>query len=578
MQDGDEKVFESPDVSRSPSRSRAATMGNAVDNVTSSPSPTSPNPDRIFSAPDSPTIEPNALEEKLESRPTAKSVAPQVGIYRAVIVDKNEEVMFSDIVWKYSRFEKHKVRTLMITNVALYNLNKHELRRRVPIQKIIGITVSKSTGEVVLHIPEENDIHLVVADQHKELVVNLIQRLHLMLVGQELKYAEVDEDHLWKHVFRKSLFQFKLLRPRDSSNIEIKAHADDVGVSVDDFQLLKVLGRGAFGKVILARKKDTKAIYAIKILKKSGITTPYQETQVMTERHVLATMNHPFLIQLRFAFQTKDKLYFCTDFYKGGDLYFHLKKNKKFTEEQARFILAEVTLAIGHLHAKRYIYRDLKSENILLDDKGHICITDFGLTAQTRPEEQDDLKVVCGTPAFVAPEMLTRVGYGKAVDWWALGILLYELTVGESPFYSDSVSKMYDKIKWATVINFPDTMSAECKSLIEGLMNKNPTQRLGFSERDVEEIKEHPFFAGIDWSAMLKKEVPSPINLSISNKADDDTSFFDAEHLNAPIDSPVNKKNAKGKHEPVYDQLKGFTFLETNQKLPVEEEDSPTEN
>eukprot|EP00475_Leptophrys_vorax_P001014 TRINITY_DN10531_c1_g1_i1.p1 TRINITY_DN10531_c1_g1~~TRINITY_DN10531_c1_g1_i1.p1 ORF type:complete len:586 (+),score=176.51 TRINITY_DN10531_c1_g1_i1:22-1758(+) len=523
------------------------------------------------------------LDEKDEEKllPSGKSRAyatldkavlehsPHVGVVRAVIVDKNEEVIFSDIVMKFDRRSKHNVRTLMMTNVAMYNLKHEALRRRVPIQKIGSITASNTSSEVIIHIPEENDCHFVIADQHREMVIGFLQGCHQMLVGQELKVNYVDEDHLEKHVVRNSLFHFKLLRPRDSSNKEFKAHEDDQ-LTVDDFQLLKVLGKGAFGKVILARRKDNEKIYAIKILKKSAITSPYQETQVMLERHVLATMKHPFLMQLRFAFQTKEKLYFGTDFYKGGDLFFHLKKVKTFTEEQARFIIAEVALGLGHLHAHNFIYRDLKSENILLDNTGHICITDFGLTAQLNEADQGDLKTVCGTPDFVAPEMLTRAGYGKAVDWWALGILLYELTVGQSPFYSENINKMYDKIKWATVIQYPSTMSEDCKSLIDALMHKNPEKRLGFSHRDVEEIKEHPFFKDVNWDGLLAKEVESPIRVG-AGKSDDDTSMFDDEHLNAPIDSPVAKKKTglfssskSAKDAKEFDNnVRGFTFMDT---------------
>ncbi|ETO23989.1 hypothetical protein RFI_13168 [Reticulomyxa filosa] len=312
-------------------------------------------------------------------------------------------------------------------------------------------------------------------------------------------------------------------------------------VSPNDFDFLKVIGRGSFGKVMQVKKKDTGEIYAMKILKKKALIQKGQVEHTNAERMILQSLQHPFLMHLRYAFQTEAKLYFVLDYYRGGELFFHLRKKKRFNEEQGRFFVAEVGMALGHLHVNDIVYRDLKPENILLDQVGHICLTDFGLSKELG--DGKDATTFCGTPEYLAPEIVKNKGHGKAVDWWSLGILLYELTVGIPPFYSQNIHEMYRKIQEAPLL-FPPTLSKDCKDVITQLLVRDPVQRLGSGKDDFDEIKKHAFFGQLDFDQLIeyllyKKEIVPPYNPNVKG-GDEDTSCFDDVFLKeAVVDSHV---------------------------------------
>ena len=206
-----------------------------------------------------------------------------------------------------------------------------------------------------------------------------------------------------------------------------------------DFTFLSVIGRGTFGKILLVQKKDDHKIYAMKILKKTQIIACGQERNVNAEREVLKSIKHPFLMNLRYAFQTASKLYLVLDYYRGGELMFHLKKKRKFNEEEAKFIICQILLALGCLHSHGIVYRDLKPENILLDEVGNSCLCDFGLCKRLGGDDENQpitdkkpkcTETFCGTPEYLAPEIIKETPYDINVDWWSLGILIFELTVG----------------------------------------------------------------------------------------------------------------------------------------------------
>jgi serine/threonine protein kinase len=302
-------------------------------------------------------------------------------------------------------------------------------------------------------------------------------------------------------------------------------------VRLDDFELLKVLGRGSFGKVMQVRKKSDGKVYAMKILKKRAIIARNQVEHTKAERKILQALQHPFLMTLRYAFQSKEKLYFVLDYYQGGELFFHLKNNRRFPEDVARLYVGEIALALGHLHSLSVIYRDLKPENILLDDNGHVCLTDFGLSKDVDPS--DKAHTFCGTPEYLAPEIVTGAGHDKAVDWWSLGILLYELTVGIPPFYSQNVNEMYNKIQHG-VLRFPPFLSEGCKSLIVQLLNRDPKKRLG-SKDDVNDLKVHPFFKPISWDKLYKKEIDCPYKPKVKGGKESDPVNFDPTFTAEPV-------------------------------------------
>jgi len=301
----------------------------------------------------------------------------------------------------------------------------------------------------------------------------------------------------------------------------------------------------------------------MKILKKRAIIARNQVEHTKAERKILAALQHPFLMTLRYAFQSKEKLYLVLDYIKGGELFFHLKNNRRFPEDVARLYVGEIALALGHLHSLTVIYRDLKPENILLDDLGHVCLTDFGLSKDLAPEDKSH--TFCGTPEYLAPEIVKGEGHDKAVDWWSLGILLYELTVGIPPFYSQNVNEMYNKIQHG-VLRFPPFLSDSCKSLIVALLNRDPKARLG-SRDDVEDLKAHPFFREINWSKMMAKEIDPPYKPKV--KADVDfAGNFDPTFLAEPVvDSVVPASELSTTLATAGDAFSDFTFQQKGSAL-----------
>jgi len=215
-------------------------------------------------------------------------------------------------------------------------------------------------------------------------------------------------------------------------------------VTLEDFDLLKVLGKGGFGKVMLVRKKNSTDIYAMKVLKKEAVIRRNQVQHTKTETHILKQIRHPFLTRMYFAFQSEGKLYMVLNYLPGGELFYRLKREGRFSVERVRLYTAEIALGLGHLHSLDMIYRDLKPENILLDEIGHICLTDFGLSKEM-VTTANAARTFCGTPEYLAPEILQGIGHGKAVDWWSLGTLVFEMLTGLPPFYSRNMTHMYER-------------------------------------------------------------------------------------------------------------------------------------
>ncbi|XP_023331710.1 RAC-alpha serine/threonine-protein kinase [Eurytemora carolleeae] len=255
-------------------------------------------------------------------------------------------------------------------------------------------------------------------------------------------------------------------------------------VTFENFEFLKVLGKGTFGKVILCREKTTSHLYAIKILKKEVIIKKDEVEHTLTEKRVLQSTNHPFLTSLKYSFTTEDRLCFVMEYVNGGELFFHLSKERQFSEDRTKFYGAEIISAIDYLHKRGIIYRDLKLENLLLDKDGHIKIADFGLCKEDI-EWGKFTKTFCGTPEYLAPEVLEDNDYGRAVDWWGVGVVMYEMMVGRLPFYNRDHDKLFELILMDEV-RFPRSISPEAKDLLSGLLIKDPLQRLGGGQEDAE--------------------------------------------------------------------------------------------
>lgn len=285
------------------------------------------------------------------------------------------------------------------------------------------------------------------------------------------------------------------------------ANVKETKIGPASFMCLALLGQGSFGEVYLVQKKDTQEYYAMKVLDKTRIAKQNIFKYVFAERNVLTIVNCPFIVRLNYAFQTNEKLFLLLDYCPGGDLAKQLQSLTRFPEEKAKFYLCEITIALGELHKKNIIFRDLKPDNIVIDKEGHAMLTDFGLSREFI-NDTEIARSFCGSIAYLAPEMLSRKGHGKSVDWYLLGVLFYEMLVGIPPYFTPNQEQIFKNIEKGQLY-IPNIVSKEARELIQALLRKDPKERLG-SANDVEDIKSHPYFHMIDWDKVYKREYIPP--------------------------------------------------------------------
>uniref|UniRef100_A0A3B3CEB8 Protein kinase C n=1 Tax=Oryzias melastigma TaxID=30732 RepID=A0A3B3CEB8_ORYME len=346
-----------------------------------------------------------------------------------------------------------------------------------------------------------------------------------------------------------------------SSSIEngdVKAAPETKRMNLHDFVFIKVLGKGSFGKVMLAELKGTDEVYAVKVLKKDVILQDDDVDCTMTEKRILAlARKHPYLTQLFCCFQTKDRLFFVMEYVNGGDLMFQIQRSRKFDEARSRFYAAEVTSALMFLHRHGVVYRDLKLDNILLDAEGHCKLADFGMCKEGILNGVTTT-TFCGTPDYIAPEILQELDYGPSVDWWALGVLMYEMMAGQPPFEADNEDDLFESILHDDVL-YPVWLSKEAVSILRAFMTKSPSKRLGcVAAQGLEEaIKAHPFFREIDWTLLEERKVKPPFKPRIKTKRDVnnfDQDFTREEPVLTPVDDTIVKQINQ-------DEFKGFSYF-----------------
>ncbi|XP_009617135.1 serine/threonine-protein kinase AtPK2/AtPK19-like [Nicotiana tomentosiformis] len=347
----------------------------------------------------------------------------------------------------------------------------------------------------------------------------------------------------------------------DTHSLEISG--DNKGVrkiGPGDFEMLRMIGKGSFGKVFQVKMKgygddgdSDDGIYAMKVMRKDTIIKNNHVDYMRAERDILTKVEHPFIVQLRYSFQTKSKLYLILDFINGGHLFYHLYRQGIFSEDQARIYTAEIVSAVSHLHQRGIVHRDLKPENILMDGDGHVMLTDFGLAKEI--DESSRSNSMCGTTEYMAPEILQSKGHNKDADWWSVGILLYEMLTGQPPFTHSNRKKLQEKIISEKVKLLP-RLTGEAHSLLKGLLQKDPSKRLGSGPRGGDEIKSHKWFRSINWKKLDARELQPKFKPDVIGRAC--TANFDKCWTTMPPDdSPANTPTA-GEH------FQGYTYVAPN--------------
>lgn len=492
------------------------------------------------------------------------------------------QVLLSLNVTKINRRGKSQTRVLLVTTRHVLNLmpdNYAKCNRCIPVARLSCVSTCAAAREFVIHVESDYDYHF--KSQYFVQAVAMLSRAYAACSGKELRVSDMSVRALATKVTTKPTVLKDKRKPSvlnarlglsgvpfvskstsglpvamvedsdegddvdDTPFLDIAHERSSVGdgdgasavggafsasksrYNVEDFEMLKVLGKGAFGKVMLVKARDHGTVYAMKVLSKAVLLERNEVTHTRTERKTLEDTHHPFLVHLRFAFQSPSKLFLVMDYCCGGELFYHLKCRGRFDEPRARLYAAEIASALSHLHSRKVIYRDLKPENVLLDSDGHVRLTDFGL-AKDAMELSDKTHTFCGTPDYLAPEVIRGGGHGRGVDWWSLGTMIYEMLGGLPPYYSENVNAMYEKVLRAPLEFRPETaFSSDARDLLHGLLQKEPEQRLGSSARDGEELREHRWFAPIDWAKLERRELEPPFKPEVGHETD--VSNFDEE-------------------------------------------------
>ena len=487
-------------------------------------------------------------------------------------ITRDEEIQFTDKINKKDNYFWAQERNIIITNKAIYNLKKFQLKRRIDIKALIGITISKNSDEFVLHCKDlDYDYHF--SSPRRKIILDILSNNYKAIFSQELKLFELPEKNLKEYVTTKEekekqntytrmpknantlnikdyLFgnQSKTEINKNQINIKLKHKFQNIKVNYNDFEIIKVIGRGYIGKILLVKYKNDGKYYAMKMMRKDQIISEELQENILLEKNILIEAQCEFILSLSFFFQTNERIYYLTPFIKGGDLYHKLKTDKFFKEDLVKFYSAQIAVALEYLHDLGIVYRDLKPENILLNDDGYIKLCDFGAAIKLHGVEKN--YNFAGSPEYASPEMINYLGHTVMTDWWSFGILIYEMLYGFTPFFNLDKDRMYDLIINGS-ISFPQyfnssnengekiieyKVSDEAKNLINKLLEKDPGKRLG--REGFEEIKKDPFFYGINFDSLKNKKHKA---LFIPNINENDlTNNFEEEYLNLDIEeSPV---------------------------------------
>ena len=483
-------------------------------------------------------------------------------------VTRDEFIQFSDKIIKINKYGFKQERNIIITDKGIYNLKKTTLKRRIDLKTIKGITLSKQSDEFVIHCnDEEYDYQYLSAK--KKTIVEIIAKYYYNIINEELKLFELNLSSLSTFVTTKkekmkeknnsrmprtnciSVYEYiygtkanKVVQKKQAALRKTGKIITNTKVELNDFEIIKTIGRGSVGKILLVKYKNTGDLYTIKSMRKDQILSESLIDSIFDEKNILSEGQCEFILQLSFFFQSPERIYFVTPFMKGGDLYHKLKIEGNLPEDLVKFYAAQIAIALQHLHEFGIAYRDLKPENILIDEDGYIKLCDFGASIHFQGTKKE--KTFAGSPEYASPEMIAREGHNIMSDWWSFGILIYELLYGITPFFNKDKNRMYElieigELKFPKTIKIEDTVkplkvSEEAKSIISKLLEKNPGSRLG--RTGLNEIKSHPFFGNLNFDMINNKKLKSPFKPKIID--DDMTCNFDEEYTSMNIEeSPV---------------------------------------
>ena len=513
-------------------------------------------------------------------------------------ITREEEIQFSDKVKKINKNGWKQDRNILITDKAIYNLKKTELKRRIDYKAIMGITLSKFSDEFVIHCEDiDYDYHYI--SSRKKIIVEIIAKNYEMIKEEELKLFEIGVKTLNTFVTTKKdkETQQNLSRMPKTGQISVKDYLfgnksktdvqsvmkkgskkikstfQNIEVNYADFEIIKIIGRGSVGKIALVKYNNDGKYYVMKSMRKDQLISEGISDNVLVERNILIEGQCEFILTLSFFFHTKERIYFITPFIKGGDLFHKLKTEIFLKENLVQFYAAQIAIAIQHLHDLGIAYRDLKPENILIDEDGYIKLCDFGSSIVLQGTEKDNS--FAGSAEYASPEMITHDGHTFMTDWWSFGILIYELLYGNTPFYNVDKNRMFDLITTGS-LSYPKfiqiegeekprnyKVSDDAKNLINKLLEKDPGTRLG--RKGLNEIKKHPFFSGISFEDLKKKKHKAPFKPTINK--DDITNNFDEEYLNMETsESPVAEWSKEDEYNNWFVQ---FDNLETGEDFEV---------
>jgi tRNA A-37 threonylcarbamoyl transferase component Bud32 len=379
------------------------------------------------------------------------------------------ELLFESLKHKFGGIARASERKLSASVGTNANLSDGERRSSGfgLLSSSLNVHVGdRAFNDGIFDIPKRKVANVGSEDFMQELRIGLQEWLNLIVSVPEIcRSDELEQFLAHSDVYSDEIRQeFENERKNDDLMLISEPELVKTGVGLEDFIPIRVIGKGSFGRVLLVKKKDNDQIFAMKVLMKASILKRNQVEHTKTERTVLEHIRHPFIVTLRYAFQNKANLYLVLDYCAGGELFFHLGKDGKFDEKRAKFYSAQIVLALEYLHDLGIVYRDLKPENVLLDANGNIALTDFGLSKEGI-NDNSSAHSFCGTPEYLAPEILRRSGHGRAADWWSLGALLYEMLVGMPPFYSRDRERLFTKILKAN-LRYPQHLSEDAKSLL----------------------------------------------------------------------------------------------------------------